>query len=104
MDLWGLWGEGCERTLCTPLVMGLQGRKVLVTLKHSIFLRTSDTLRVIRTNLQRLSLKIIHESEKKRKYQQHVLDVETGSSTPLVFGANDGTGSECQMFLCIIEI
>ena len=29
------------------------------------------------------------EEEKKRKYQQRVLDVEMGSFTPLVFGTND---------------
>ena len=28
------------------------------------------------------------EEEKKRKYQQRVLDVEMGSFTPLVFGTN----------------
>jgi hypothetical protein len=40
-----------------------------------------------------------HENEKKRKYQQRVLDVEMGSFTPLVFGTNGGMGIECQMFL-----
>ena len=30
------------------------------------------------------------EEEKKRKYQQRVLDVEMGSFTPLVFGTNGG--------------
>ena len=39
------------------------------------------------------------ENEKKRKYQQRVLDVEMGSITPLVFGTNGGMGVECQMFL-----
>ena len=33
------------------------------------------------------------EEEKKRKYQQRVLDVEMGSFTPLVFGTN------CNCFL-----
>ena len=32
------------------------------------------------------------EEEKKRKYQQRVLDVEMGSFTPLVFGTNGGMG------------
>ena len=35
------------------------------------------------------------ENEKKRKYQQRVLDVEM----VLVFGTNGGMGVECQMFL-----
>ena len=39
------------------------------------------------------------EEEKKRKYQQRVLDVEMGLFTPLVFGTNGGMGNECQRFL-----
>ncbi|XP_068684892.1 uncharacterized protein [Montipora foliosa] len=39
------------------------------------------------------------EEEKKRKYQQRVLEVEMGSFTPLVFGTNGGMGNECQRFL-----
>ena len=38
------------------------------------------------------------EEEKKRNYQQRVLDVEMGSFTPLVFGTNGGMGNECQRF------
>ena len=40
-----------------------------------------------------------HENEKKRKYQQRLLDVEMGTFTPLAFGTNGGIGVECQMFL-----
>ena len=39
-----------------------------------------------------------HEKEKKRKYQQRVIDVEMGSFTPLVFGTNGGMGKECKLF------
>ena len=40
------------------------------------------------------------EEEKKRKYQQRVLDVELmGSFTLLVFGTNGGMRNECQLFL-----
>ena len=39
------------------------------------------------------------EDEKKRKYQQLVLDVEMGSFTPLVFGLNGVVGNGCQRFL-----
>ena len=39
------------------------------------------------------------EDEKKRKYQQRILDVEMGSFTPLVLGTNGGMGKECQRFL-----
>ena len=40
-----------------------------------------------------------HEKEKKRKYHPGVIDVEMGSSTPLVFGTNGGMGKECKPFL-----
>ena len=40
-----------------------------------------------------------NEKEKKRKYQQRVIDVEMGSFTPLVFGTNGGMGNECKLFL-----
>jgi len=40
-----------------------------------------------------------HEKEKKRKYQQRVVDVEIGSFTPLVFGTNRGMGKERKLFL-----
>ena len=40
-----------------------------------------------------------HENEKKRKYQQRVLDVEMGTFMPLVLGTNVGMRIECQMFL-----
>ena len=39
------------------------------------------------------------EEEKKRKYQQRVLDVEMGSFTPLVFRTNGGMGADCICFL-----
>ena len=39
------------------------------------------------------------EEEKKRKYQQRVLDVEMGSFTPLVFRTNGGMGADCNCFL-----
>ena len=39
------------------------------------------------------------QEEKKRKYQQRVLDVEMGSFTPLVFGTNGGMGADCNCFL-----
>ena len=39
------------------------------------------------------------EEEKKRKYQQRVLDVEMGSFSPLVFGTNGGMGADCNCFL-----
>ena len=39
------------------------------------------------------------ENEKKRKYNQRVMDVEMGTFTPLVFGTNGGMGVDCQNFL-----
>ena len=39
------------------------------------------------------------ESEKKRKYQQRVLEVEMGSFTPIIFGTKGGIGEDCKMFM-----
>ena len=39
------------------------------------------------------------EEEKKRKYQQRVLDVEMGSFTPLVFRTNGGMRADCKCFV-----
>ena len=39
------------------------------------------------------------ENEKKRKYNQRVMDVEMGTFTPLVFGTNGAMGLDCQNFL-----
>ena len=39
------------------------------------------------------------EEEKKRKYQQRVLEVEIRSFTPLVFGTNGWMGADCNYFL-----
>ena len=39
------------------------------------------------------------ENEKKRKYNQRVMDVEMGTFTPVVFGTNRGMGLDCQNFL-----
>ena len=40
-----------------------------------------------------------HENEKKRHYNQRVIDVEQGTFTPLVFGTNGGFGKECDLFI-----
>ena len=42
------------------------------------------------------------ENEKKRKYNQGVMDVEMGTFTPLVFGTTGGMGLDCQNFLRIL--
>ena len=40
-----------------------------------------------------------HEQEKKRAYNQRVVEVENGTFTPLVIGTNGGTGKECSAFI-----
>ena len=45
------------------------------------------------------SLRSSTGEEKKRKYQQRVLDVRMGSFTPLVFGTKGGMGADCTCFL-----
>ena len=39
------------------------------------------------------------ENEKKRQYNQRVMDVEQGTFTPLIIGTNGGMGAECDMFI-----
>ena len=39
-----------------------------------------------------------NENEKKRKYNNRVMDVELGCFTPLVFSANGGMSPECKKF------
>ena len=39
------------------------------------------------------------EEEKKRQYQERVLDFEMGYFTPLVFGTTGGMGADCNCFL-----
>ena len=38
------------------------------------------------------------ESEKKRSYNQRVIEVEHGTFTPLIFGTNGAMGTECSAF------
>ena len=38
-------------------------------------------------------------TQKKRKYNQRVMDIETGTFTPLAFGTNGGMGLDCQNVL-----
>ena len=39
------------------------------------------------------------ENEKKRQYNQRIMDVEQGTFTPLIIGTNGGMGAECDMFI-----
>ena len=40
----------------------------------------------------------INENEKKKQYNERVLQVEHGSFTPLVMSSNGGFGRECERF------
>ena len=37
--------------------------------------------------------------EKKRKYNERIIEVEHATFTPLIFGTNGGMGVECQIFI-----
>ena len=50
-------------------------------------------------NKSKESIFVEHENEKKRKYQQRVIDMEVGSFIPPIFGTNGGIGRECKLFL-----
>ena len=39
-----------------------------------------------------------HEDEKRRSYNQRIMQVEHGTFTPLVFSVNGGAGPECEKF------
>ena len=39
-----------------------------------------------------------HEKEKKRQYNERILEIDHGSFTPLVFSIHGGMGRECSMF------
>ena len=43
-------------------------------------------------------LYIQHEREKKRTYNERILQVEKGSFTPLIFSTTGGMGPECARF------
>ena len=61
-------------------------------------------VRVINTNLisqQRISSEKVyekHEMEKKRKYNDRIMNVEHGTFTPLIFSTHGGVGPEAQQF------
>ena len=38
------------------------------------------------------------ESEKKRSYNQRVIEIEHGTFTPLIFGTNGAMGTDCSAF------
>ena len=40
-----------------------------------------------------------HEENKKREYNERVMEVEHGTFTPLIIGTNGGMGEECQRFV-----
>ena len=47
---------------------------------------------------QLIAMYISHESEKKRKYNSRVLNVEKAAFTPLVFSTTGGMGKEAVLF------
>ena len=49
-------------------------------------------------NIAREQLYIRHEREKKRKYNDRILNVDRGSFTPLIFTTTGGMGPECSKF------
>lgn len=39
-----------------------------------------------------------HEAEKKRQYNERIMQIEHGTFTPLIFSITGGTGPECDRF------
>ena len=77
MSVRGFWTRG-QRTFCDVRVFDPSAPRLL-----------SKTLE---------SAYIEHEQEKRRGYNQRILQVEQGSFTPLVFSIFGGMGSECKRF------
>ena len=55
-----------------------------------------NALRYSRTELKKCFQK--NEEEKKKSYNERVLQIENATFTPLVFSANGGMGKECSTF------
>ena len=78
-----------------------ESRGVLDTRSNGILWSTCDASVNSRYNQGKHTATIFEEqeNEKKRKYNQRVMDVEMGTFTPLVFGTNGDMGLDCQNFL-----
>ena len=79
---------------------GYEGRRFLDTRSNGILWRTCNDVNS-RSNQGKYTATIFkeQENEKKRKYNQRVMNVEMGTFTPLMSGTNRSMGLNCQNFL-----
>ena len=61
-------------------------------------IRVTNTNSSSQANLSAERIYAKHESEKKRNYNQRIMQVEHGTFTPLIFSVNGGVGPECERF------
>ena len=110
--------EICKDVKVEPLLLELSGETLSRTSNHSKEARLDISalgfwiprqrvffdVRVFDLNAQRYRNSDIkkcfqkNEEEKKRAYNERVLEVENATFTPLVFSANGGMGRECKKF------
>ena len=59
--------------------------------------RVTSTHSPSQIHLKTYSVLKKHEQEKKRNYNRHIMKIELGTFTPLVFSVSGGMGKECSM-------
>ena len=61
-------------------------------------IRVTNTNATSQANMSSAKIYAKHEAEKKRNYNQRVIQVEHGTFTPLVFAVNGGMAPECEQY------
>ena len=90
------------------LITGLMGEEARPDIRARGFWRSAQNayfdIRVTnanstsQSNMSAAKIYAKHEAEKKRNYNQRIMQVEHGSFTPLVFSVNGGMAPECEKF------
>ena len=60
--------------------------------------RVTNTNSVSQSNMTAAKIYAKHEKEKKKNYNQRIMQVEHGTFTPLIYSVNGGIGPECEQF------
>ena len=60
--------------------------------------RVTNTNSASQSNLTTAKVYAKHEKEKKKNYNQRIMQVEHGTFTPLIYSVNGGIGPECEQF------
>ena len=60
--------------------------------------RVTNTNSASQSNLTAAKVYAKHEKEKKKNYNQRIMQIEHGTFTPLIYSVNGGIGPECEQF------